>query len=302
MGLKSTGKRILRYKKQIGAVISLVLLASFLYWIAFFDNLHIVFSLPVHILLLVLGLNVIGVLVRAFRFDYLADTMDIKLHKKKNIMIHFVSMLFGLLTPFRIGEGGKLVFYKHSKKTLLFCHVLERCYDFLILSLFGLVGILYLNTYTNLIPFILSLVCVGILGLYNIDWVLKFFFKKKSINWFHDHFKQMNPNQHGIVFLFTLTMRMISFTSMFILGKGFALTISFMQTISMYSVASIVSYMTLLPEGLGVQEISFTWMLVELMNISKEVAGIYSLGIRLLVIIVYIVCGIWGYSWLQKHH
>src|SRR3989344_4679667 len=170
----------MKWKLVVKIAVSVLLFLFFLTWVDVFSAFQAVsvtwgwFFLGLIVLLL-------SQFLKAVRFGMLSNKAGIVRPYFTHFLIHNIVTSFGLVTPGKLGEGGKLFYYKDAdKRALGVCYVLEKLSDSVVFVLFSLFLLTALN-FEFLIFVILGLLIIFIFGIVFLNPLITTFFPQFDI-------------------------------------------------------------------------------------------------------------------------
>ncbi|GEM_PF-6790525 len=267
--------------------IAVVIFLVFLSWIGIMDTLVYLSEISLYMFLLGCILNAAVQVFRAIRFDVITREFGSRPPFRRNVLVHFISSLIGMVTPARLGEGGKVFLLKGDRKVLGFCFILEKIFDFSVLIAVGIIGAFLLGDYVQLPAWFFYLIALGVavsaVALLKIDKLLNLVFKADlGEKWFKDMVIRAIRSRKILLFgaltvLVWLTLFLAAYFLMLSVGvaSGFLL-FSFITAISM-----MVGLASGLPGGLGLSELSYTILLSSILGITVPLAGAVAIAITL---------------------
>ncbi len=223
--------------------------------------------------------------VKALRFQILVSEYDVQVNFTKNLIIHCIVPILGLLTPSKLGEGMKLVLIKDKKEKVGFCFLLEKLMDMLILFCLGAIGLYFYAIFINSIYFIIPIVIVGIICLIYFDKIFNFLFQKLSPNkleknWFQNNLKNFLKPKHFLTILLGIFVWLLNIYAAyyfaFVAGGGF-INISFFEFAPLFASAIIVGLISGFPGGIGSREATITFLFLQVFQIDVATGGVFSI-------------------------
>ena len=103
-------KKAKQKKNIIKLVIGIAILLFFLKWVNLFENLRYLRQVRFSYLLSVLALMFVSTTLRGVRFYQIARGVNVPISLRKSILANYASAMFALVSPGRLGEGGKVFF------------------------------------------------------------------------------------------------------------------------------------------------------------------------------------------------
>lgn len=294
------------HNKIIFITIPIIVYVAF--FIVFSDREKIVYNL-LHVrldyFLLFVSFWSVGVILRIFRWIFYTDTFMSKIPFKRNVL-YYLSGYSMLLSPGRVGEIIRSPFIKRDygisiSKTASITFV-ERFYD--LLATFTIISVAL--SFTNLPKTILLapiiIISIMILLMWNKKWLLKISNNLQKIRFLKSIIPDMNesfdtifpllkPKRFIISISITLTVVLFEALGVYYLLQSQNITFNFATLTVIVHVSSFLGAISMLPAGLGVQEGSFSGLLV-LYHIPKDIAFSTSLLFRLFTTGMFTIIGI----------
>ncbi len=246
------------------------------------------------VLLLIIMFNLF---FRFLKWHYYVRELNVRISFYDSLLI-FSSGLVMSVTPGKWGEILKSFLIKHKtgkevSETIPIV-IAERITDIISLVLFALVGAYLLDFGTTIIYTIgfgyLSLIYIFL----NRRFSKKIFAWIKNINFFSKHSNKIEHINKNLFQLFKLRVFSVSlflsfiawlfeFFGFYIILRSFTINISALLSSYIYSFATIVGSLSMLPGGLGATEGSLTFLLSN-NGFEKEIAVVATLIIRLVTL------------------
>lgn len=223
--------------------------------------------------------------VKALRFQFLVAEYKVEVSYTKNLIIHCIVPILGLLTPSKLGEGMKLVLIRDQKEKVGFCFLLEKLMDMAVLFILGAVGLYNYAIFVESIYFIIPVVILGIICLIYFDKIFNFIFQKLSPNkleknWFQNNLKNFLKPRHLLTLLLSAFVWLLNIYAAYyyslVAGEGF-LNLTFFQFAPLFASAIIIGLLSGLPGGIGSREATITFLFFQVFLISVEVGGVFSI-------------------------
>lgn len=281
-------------KNLMKLTMGLVIFILFLRWINFADNLKYLLQANISYIILAFTIMVISTTLRGVRFHQIAHATQNPIPLKKSILVNYIIAMITLITPARLGEGGKIFFFD-NKKQLGACFIFEKIADFGILLIAAIYALFMFKKYTNLVFIIFLIFVVGLLVLFNIERILNFVLRKDVLQegWLREAFKKVSKENWMYFTGYTFSIWFIGILAQYFLAKSLGLTIPILLLIQVSAVAVIAGTLSGTPQGIGTCQFIYTLLLTENLNLSKEVIGIFMIEMLfvsyLMVVIVFLV-------------
>jgi len=248
----------------------------------------------VPIVLLIISFNLF---FRFLKWHYYIRELNIEVSFLDSLLI-FTSGLVMSITPGKWGELLKSFLIKHKTETAVSetipIVISERITDVISLIIFALVGAFIFNYGVTLICCIgLSyfLILVFILNkkiskkivvqIKNIKILSKYISKIELLN--ENLYKLFRPKTFVITILISFASWLFEFFGFYIILRSFTINISMMLSSFVYSFATIIGSLSMLPGGVGATEGSLTFLLID-NGFPNEYAVVATLIIRVVTL------------------
>lgn len=287
-------------KNLIRLTVGLVIFIIFIKWINIADNLKYLLQVNISYILLACTIMIIGTTLRGVRFHQIAHAIQAPIPLKKSILVNYIASMFALISPARLGEGGK-VFFFDNKKQLGACFIFEKLADFGILLVAGTYGLFMFKKYTNLVFIIFLVFIVGILVIFNIERILNFILRKDILRegWLRETFKKVT-NKNWLYFAgYTFTIWFIGILAQYFAAESIGLTIPILLLIQVSALTVIAGTLSGTPSGIGTSQLVFTILLSETLGVEPELVGILAVLILLIIYITTSIIGIFSFIYLK---
>ncbi|HWP93824.1 MAG TPA: lysylphosphatidylglycerol synthase transmembrane domain-containing protein [Thermodesulfobacteriota bacterium] len=260
-------------------LLGLIVFLVFLKWINILDAVKYLSGLNLVSFSLGCLMMALSHVIRAIRFHYLAGELSVLIEFRKNVLVHFIVSILGMITPGKLGEGGKVYLFQNNKKELTFCFILEKLADLSVLIVFAGLGSLLFKDYIKDTVVFFVILLVVFVSLFKIDKILNLVLRRNIFEdkWFQTNLKRVSYN--GFISLTLTTLVTWSLTVfafyLYAASAGVYLTPLFvMQLIGISTSAGIISGS---PGGIGVKEFIITHLLSSYVGIGNSRAGIIAL-------------------------
>lgn len=294
----------LKYKKHyVKIIFAILILIIFLKLAKIKDFSFIINSLSNHLFWLSCTLLIFAQIIKAVRFQLLISEYNIKIPFIKNLLIHFIVPIVGLLTPSKLGEVTKVILINKEKKKVGFCFILEKLIDLEILLILAVIGIYRFTISINSIFLVIPIVIVAIIALINFDRIFNFLFRrfiktKLEKKWFITNLGLFLKPKHitilvlgVLVWIFTIYA---AYNLSLITGIEFK-EIKYFDFCSVYASAILVGIISGLPGGIGSRETAISLLFFQIFKIDIKIGGIFSILVLFTTYITFSVVGIISY-------
>jgi uncharacterized protein (TIRG00374 family) len=268
-----------------GMVLKLLLVGAmaiiFLKWIGVNETIKLLGKANIYLFIAAVLASMSIQIVRAARFYLAARSARRHIGFGYTVAVQFVSSITGLVTPFRIGEGSKLLFYPKGRRTLAYFFVAEKIADVLSLIILGAISMLFFGRYIGnygivVIAAVTAITGIGIFAIMRIEKLIRLVFKKNlRTDWFMQHTRIFVRKREFIYFnLLSLAIWFIMALSQDLFLRSVGIKISFATIILVMAVSLIIGLSTGIPGGIGPRELTFTFLLHAVSGVDKTGAGL----------------------------
>lgn len=281
--------------KYIVLVIGLIIIGYILWQIDYDLIYQIEMNFSWYALIILFLIIPMIFVVRTWRWQLLLRSIKFQLSFISAFALVTPAISFSLFSPAQSGDLIKIEFLKKkfgiSRKESFSTVIMEKILDLLFITIFFLIGIshisiefLRINT-LYIILFILILIFFGILAI----WLARnkiLLVQTTLIN-----FKLMLKDLTNFTLAIFLTIAYWSFLTWawFLVAKLIGIQVTFLFTLELLSILSLIGIITLIPSGLGVVEISTILILSNILNINPNIAAVYSILMRLYSVLIAIL-------------
>jgi len=288
-------------RKTIKAILGFALLGGFLLWTDVFKNLHYIYNLQVKSIMLVGLLVVISLTLRGLRFYSLIYRHNLYVNVSKCIYTTYASSLLSLVTPGRIGDAGKLVFFNKRKK-LIPSIIIEKLLDLSILLVTSSIGLFLFSEYVSIFFIIILLATIIILFASKIDIVLNFIMKRTVLNkgWLIDGVKEFTIKTWSVALFYTIGIWFSGILAQYFLSDSLGIHIPLLLLVQVSSISNMVGLLSGMPGGIGSTQFTFVFLMLQQISVSKEALGVF---LAIFIILLYastIVMGILGLYQIRR--
>ncbi|MFH1445140.1 MAG: lysylphosphatidylglycerol synthase transmembrane domain-containing protein [Nanoarchaeota archaeon] len=287
-------------KRWLQLIAGVVIFVIFLRWINLADSLFVIFQTNWFIFAVAMGMAVVTQFIRSLRFYYLSKGTGVSLNLKKIILTQFMTSLAGVVTPGRVGEGGKIFFFD-NKKTLTFSFLTEKIGDFSLQFIVGLLAIFTFQVYGDLFVFILALFIIGIISLLKIDRLLNFILRRQEFEkgWFTNLFKKLSRKTLLIFIFFTVLIWFNINLSVWVYSISLGFSLSLLLLLQIFTIANLIGAISGTPGGVGSTQIIFTFLLVTFLSLTQTNAAALTLIVMIGGYIIYTVLTLISYAFYK---
>lgn len=289
-------------RRFLKLVFGLAVLIIFLQWVNIFDAVKYLYQVNLPLFLLALLMIVVIQLFRSARFYGLSRSLGIMLKFWNNVLVHFVASVLGAVTPARLGEGGKVLFFREDKKKLSFCFLLEKLGDFTTLIILALFGLFAFQQYVNSFLIVAVVFVLGVLFLFRIEKILNLVSRRRVFEdkWFRNLFRESRKRGFHAFLITTFFVWLFTVLAHYVFALSLGITIPIILLAQVIGISMTVGYASGSPGGLGVKEFLLTVILSQNLGISVGLIGVYALLVTFGGYLVPIVIGTPSYLWLRK--
>ena len=286
---------LINLKRNI--IIALIFAFIVLLALTFFSDLNSIISairkFPLKVIPILLLLSSLNLFFRFLKWHYYIRELKINISFFDSLII-FSSGLVMSVTPGKWGEFLKSYLVKYKSGTAISetipIVISERITDIFSLIIFAILGAYIYNYGVTLIysiAIVYLILAIIILNrkislkflnlIRNIKFLTKYYSKIDQLN--ENLYKLFNPKIFSITMLYSFASWLFEFFGFYIILRSFTINISVMLTSFIYSFATVIGSLSMLPGGLGATEGSLTFLLVE-NGILNEHAIVATLIIR----------------------
>lgn len=285
----------------IRSVLAIIIILIFLKWINIFDSVRYIKEISFSFFFLAAFTILIINITKMFRFYYLAKDLNIDLSLKDAIIAHFIAPIIGRITPAKLGEGLKIFILKKDRKKLGFAFILEKLTDTFTLLIISVFAVYTFGSFYNAYITLVVLFILIIVGLFNIEKILNFMFRKPLLHdkWFKSLLQEISPAQIIVFIAFSTIIRFLILSVPYIISTAFGLNISIWLIFQMYAVSMLIGWLSGLPGGIGTREFSFSFLLITYASVTKDLAGIVALLVIITDLIIESLLALVGWVWLR---
>lgn len=228
-------------------------------------------------LLVALGLG-----LKAWRLQYLVHPFGISLTLLHAFKIQVISISLAMLTPGRAGEFSKVYFLDQGQKRLGLCLMLcifERLFDFLVLVFLALLFSFYyvadIRLFYALAGFGICLL-IGFGVMLKPDWFLQRFLHllppklQSTLSDFQSH-QSLLMKQTPVMVIMTLITWVLDALFHWLIFYSVGHALAWVSLIGLNAIMALASIVTILPVGLGSQDLSALFLYPQIFGLSKEV-------------------------------
>ena len=298
-------KSLLKYKKHyLKLIFAIVILFIFLKIAKIKDYSIILNSLNDKLFWFACILLVIVQIVKAIRFHILISEYKIRISFFKNLIIHFIVPILGLLTPSKLGEGAKLIMINQKKDKVGFCFILEKLIDLLVLFVLGFIGMYNFTIFISSIYIIIIVIIVIIIWLIYFDRIFNFLFKKflknkLEKNWFLLNFKLFLKPKYIITLLLGILVWALNIYAAYNFSLIAGFKISFINFAPIFASSILVGLISGFPGGIGSREATIGFLFFRIFKIDLKTGGIFSILNLFGNYFTFTIIGLLGYITLK---
>lgn len=248
---------------------------------------------------IVLAMTFCNLLLRFFKWDFYLSQLAIPLGKKDSLTIFFSGLVM-TVTPAKMGEVVKSYLLKQKNGTAMSLSapiiVAERLTDFIALALLSTIGVITFHYGQKALAFMAFILMAAVVGARSKKIAMMILEPLTRLPILSNHAKRLftaHQSIHALVasknLLWATFLSLLGWlcecTGFLLVIKGFNVSFDIVQAVSIYSFATIMGAMLMMPGGLGATEASLTGLLIVTSNLSKAFAVSSTLLIR--------VCTLW---------
>ena len=254
-------------------LVALLLFMFFLTWVDVFTAFQTV-SVSWSWFFFGLILLIASQFLKAVRFGMLSNKAGIVRPYFTHFLIHNIVTSFGLVTPGKLGEGGKLFYYKDAdKRALGVCYVLEKLSDSVVFVLFSLFLLTALN-FEFLIFVILGLLIIFIFGIVFLNPLITTFFPQFDIR----ILRIFSIGNFLILGGQALLIWLVVFFMQYLFAFAVGLEVPFFLFAQIMAASSLLGILSGLPGGVGSRELTLTFLFTTLLAADKVTIGAFAVA------------------------
>ncbi len=274
--------------------------------------------------LFVYGLLTISMLIlKSLRWETALKKQGVNYSLKKILTIFTITSFWGIITPGRIGEFGKILYLQNDNLPFsrsIVTIIIDRIYDIALLFIMGIISFLFfiniLVPDLSLIVLILSVLITLIIIIYFIRgglWVLlkrtlrtilpKDKYERLNSDWslFKADFSFIFISTIPKMFFYSIIASLCYYLQIYAVALGFGVNVSFIYLALCSSVGAIISWIPISIGGLGTREAVFIFLLSKV-SISTESAVLISFfDSSVFAIIVLSILATLSYIYLKNY-
>lgn len=257
-------------KKHIYNIIKVVISAAILFYILSLADLRKFVKLAGELdyvyLLICLSGTILLLSIKGMRWHLILRSDGIRYPLIKAVRVYFASFSIGVITPGRLGEFVKLYYLRQDINTDFYTGLksvfLDRIFDLLLLTFFGLAGVLvFFFDFGILISFLLPGLIV-LLVLVILKLLLKTLNSSNKILLFARGLIEALIHQKNLIsWIITLIAYLLFFYLNGLIFKALNIYLSFVDTAFIISLVSLVILLPVTIAGFGTREASLIYLL-----------------------------------------
>ena len=267
--MQSLSKKKLLFK-YIPITIGIVLFISLILWVGTFEMYDALSNAKLEYLFAAVFSYIIAIFVRSQKLHIILNLFTSDLTRKKSFYYYAISTFLASITPGRMGEPLIVALVKKKEgvliRNLMPMLVFDRIIDFLIIMIYAMAGSIIISSdvfndiilkYTHNIAFILLILFILSLFLISIMIIIKKYIHF-PINDLKKGFEEISKTPVKLIhiFLFTFLGWLPEILSMYFVMKSFGINISYIQTLSIFSIGILAGVISMVPGGTGTSELS----------------------------------------------
>ncbi|MBN1645269.1 flippase-like domain-containing protein [Candidatus Woesearchaeota archaeon] len=234
-------------------------------------------------------------IVRTWRWQLFLKSINVCLKFIPTLLLVAPSMAFALFSPAQSGDLIKIEFLKKKfgvpRKESFSTVAMEKILDLGFLFTFFVIGISHISiAFLKIdIMYILAFIIISILLGISLIWLLRN--RSNLIRITLMNFKLIFKSPVNFLLGIFMTILYWGFLAWawLLVAKILNIPLTFVFTIEILSILSVIGLITLIPGGLGVVEISAIIILSNILNINSNIAAVYSIFMRLYTVFIAII-------------
>jgi len=224
------------------------------------------------------GLMATSTTLRGLRFYKLAAVIGAPISLMRSVLANCVANLLAIISPGRVGEGGKVLFFDH-KRDLAAIFTFEKLADVGWLLVMGTWGITLFRQYVGGLLIAIVLIAGGVILLFNFEHILNLALGRQV---FHDQWlskvaSQMSLKGWSTLVGYTLLLWTLNIATQYLTALAMGFTIPLALLIRISALTNVIGILSAIPGGIGVSQFVFTTILAANTGISHDTAGLYAL-------------------------
>jgi len=288
-----TKKKYIKWFQVFGIILFIIILTRLDFGRIANQLIHFKWAwLSVYVLSMILML-----LFKVLRWRTALSKQGINYSIGKVFAISAITSFWGIVTPGRLGELGKVMFlqkdnYSFAKSSVSV--IIDRLYDITILLLLGIFSLIYFISLLNpnirifITIFILIIGCLILIYFLKKDLrdllkkAVKFFLSEEKYNklakeWniFKSDFGIVFPSTIIPMLFYSILAYLCYYVQIYVVAVGFGVNISFIYLGLCSSLAALISLIPISIGGLGTREAVFLFLLSKV-SVSSETAVLIS--------------------------
>lgn len=238
---------------------------------------------------------------RTIRFKSILTIFTGNKNKLTNLFkIYIESFFWGIITPGRLGELTRIFYiskYTVNKRQSIFIVLVDRSIDILLLFEIALLSLIYFSYITGhitinyMIVYSVTLTTIFVIFPSVIFFLKNIFFEKLKINLqsIIKNFKRFNTKKYFYWSFITVVAWAIYFLQIYLINLGLNIKLSYVYTIIIVSVSSMVALLPITIFGIGTRDITIITLLKQL-GILEETGFTFSIMIFFITYINSMLC------------
>jgi len=272
-------------------------LLFFLKWINVSSSLGQLRGVEWRLVSLLAVFAVVSKTIRGLRFYQIARALGVPIAPVKSILVSYAAQILAVVSPGRLGEGGKVLFFDQGKRELAAGFVFERLADLSVYVAVGASGIFIFSEYVS--AFILGAVLIagGVVALFNLEKILHLVLRRDIFRdeWLKSAARGVSPAQWAWFAALTVLSWAFATLGQYVAARSLRLDIPLMLLIQAFALASIAGVASGLPGGVGAAQFVYT-ALIASRGFPRDEIG--TLSLLMLVMDYALVTGLGPASWL----
>jgi len=288
-----------RWLQLIAAVAVLLL---FLKWIDISSSLRQLRGVQWGWVLLFALLGVMQKTIRGLRFYQISRALGVPVSPGKGILVNYAALVLAVVSPGRLGEGGKVLFFDQGKRELAAGFVFERLADLAVYVVAGASGVFLFSQYVS--AFILGAVLIvsGVVIVFNLEKILSIALRRNVFQdeWLKSAARHISVAQWIWFALLTVANWLLMTIGQYAAARAMHLNIPVLLLIQAFALSAIAGVASGLPGGVGAAQFVYTTLIAS-RGFSKEAIGTLSL---LMLVVDYVLVTLLGPAswWVLRRH
>lgn len=263
---------------MLQVALGVALLAFFFKWINIWESRERFARIAIAPFALTCVLGLVGTAVRGLRFYVWARAVKAPVTLVQSVVSNYIASLFALVTPARVGEGGKVLFFA-EKRELAAGFVCEKLADLGLVLLAGTYGAFVFRKYVNVLLIVAALLTLGAVLLFNLERVLNLVLRRHIFDdgWLWATARQVRSRSWALFGLCSFGIWSLGIFAQIVGARALGLIIPVHLMVQVSALTALAGALSGTPGGIGTSQWTFTTLIVENVGVDREVAGLLAI-------------------------